>query len=217
MSARELEKSVAELIAKQFDQPRVLLEQTSLLARPKQIERITADCEETARKLRARSPQVLRELISKVEVEPTRIKVALDTDAIASLLGVDLQGGAAPYLLLDLDTRLRRSGKVVRLVQPCGRATGASEPQPHPIRLLGLGRSWWLQMQEEDLSVSELAHRHKVDKSYVTRAVRLNFLAPNLVEQILSGEQPAALNAKRLLGLRALPLSCEAQQQLFAS
>ena len=41
----------------------------------------------------------------------------------------------------------------------------------------------------------------------VSRVIRLNFLAPSIVESFLAGNQPAALDAKRLLALRDLALA----------
>jgi hypothetical protein len=73
-------------------------------------------------------------------------------------------------------------------------------------------------MLEDNLSVSELAQRHGVDKSYVSRVIRLRFLSPKLVEQILAGEQLPSLNARRLLALREVPLDWRAQEgELLAS
>jgi DNA invertase Pin-like site-specific DNA recombinase len=217
ISALELEKAVAELVAKQFDDPFTLTHKLALHVRPEQLHRIKDGCAEVAGKLHARSPKVLRELISRVVVGKLRISIELRTSSICSTLGIDPQDDTPPHLHLDLDAQLRRSGRVVRLVQPCGKNISAAEPQQHLVRLLSLGRRWWSEMQEDGVSASELAQRHKVDKSYVSRAVRLCFLAPQLVELILAGEQPASLNARTLLGLGALPLSWNEQHQLLAS
>lgn len=72
-------------------------------------------------------------------------------------------------------------------------------------------------MQEEGLSATELAARHNVDKTYVSRVIRLRFLSSKIVERILSGEQPTALNARRLLGLRSIPLCWPEQEDLLLS
>jgi hypothetical protein len=44
-------------------------------------------------------------------------------------------------------------------------------------------------------------------------AIRVNFLAPTIVEAIMAGNQPAELDARGLLGLHALPLSWAAQAE----
>jgi hypothetical protein len=40
-----------------------------------------------------------------------------------------------------------------------------------------------------------------VTRSYVSRVVRLNFLAPGIMDAILAGKQPAYLSAKALLAM----------------
>ena len=72
-------------------------------------------------------------------------------------------------------------------------------------------------MLVNDLSASELALRHRVDKTYVSRVLRLGFLSPKITQRILAGEQPPALNARRLLGLRSIPLSWAEQEELLLS
>ena len=68
-------------------------------------------------------------------------------------------------------------------------------------------------MCDDGLSASELADRHGVNKSYVSRVIRINFLAPQNVETILAGDQPAGLDARAMLGMHALPLSWATQMQ----
>ena len=112
-----------------------------------------------------------------------------------------------------MDAQLRRTGLAMRLVQDNGMAAGASEPQQHLIKLLSLARTWWEELAEGKVRAAELASREQVTKSYVSRVVRLNFLAPRIVEAILAGGQPDALNAKTLLGLHDLPLSWSEQKR----
>ena len=58
---------------------------------------------------------------------------------------------------------------------------------------------------------SQLGAHHGVTKTYVSRVIRLNFLAPQIVESIIAGTQPVALDAKRLLALHDLPLAWSEQ------
>lgn len=66
---------------------------------------------------------------------------------------------------VELEALLRRSGKVVRLVQPNGVPLGRPEPMRHLIKLLQLAHTWWRGMQEDALTATELANRHCVDKN----------------------------------------------------
>jgi len=48
-----------------------------------------------------------------------------------------------------------------------------------------------------------------------SRVIRLGFLAPKIIEQILAGEQAIELDARTLLRLHTLPLSWEEQERRF--
>lgn len=56
-------------------------------------------------------------------------------------------------------------------------------------------------------SILSIAQEQRLATKEVTRIVYLAFLAPDLVERIASGTQPAGLGTKRLLAMAPLPLS----------
>ena len=70
-------------------------------------------------------------------------------------------------------------------------------------------------MLDRGLSPAAFAREQGVTSSYVTRLVRLNFLAPRIIESIVSGTQPAVLDAKTLLGQSDLPLDWSRQEDLL--
>jgi hypothetical protein len=53
-------------------------------------------------------------------------------------------------------------------------------------------------------SVTELAEAEKINQSYLCRVLRLTLLAPDIVETILDGRQPAGLQIEDLL--KPIPL-----------
>ena len=61
-------------------------------------------------------------------------------------------------------------------------------------------------MQTHELTPAALAREHGVTSSYLSRHIRLNSLAPDITQPILSGNHPAALDAKTLVSLHDLPL-----------
>jgi hypothetical protein len=48
-------------------------------------------------------------------------------------------------------------------------------------------------------SISEIATKEKIDRGYVGSILRLTLLAPDIVEAILDGRQPAGLGLPALL------------------
>jgi site-specific DNA recombinase len=213
MSALELEKPVSEEVAKAFDRPTLIADIAGLPMQVDTFRELLPACAHVAQMLRQRQPLILRNLVSKVEVTVAGIQVGVSTASIASSLSTRVREGTADHVYLYVRAQLRRSGRVVRLIDVDRHSPLNPEPQAHLVRLLGLGSEWWLEIVRDGVTVTELARRHDVDKSYVTRVVRANFLAPTVVDQILDGAHPASLDAKHLLALTNLPLCWEEQKR----
>ena len=60
-------------------------------------------------------------------------------------------------------------------------------------------------------SISAIAYTEGVTDRYVSRIMRLAFLAPDIVEAILGGYQPADLELKRLM--KGVPISWSDQRR----
>jgi site-specific DNA recombinase len=65
--------------------------------------------------------------------------------------------------------------------------------------------------------LKEIAAEEGVGGSYVSRLVRLAFLAPDIVTTILNGRHSAQLTANRLMDDTRLPLDWSAQRKLLCS
>jgi hypothetical protein len=87
---------------------------------------------------------------------------------------------------------------------------------PRLLELVAEARRFYLELRERNVSsLRELARRLGRDRSDVGRIVRLAFLAPDIVEAIASGRQPADLTVTRLTRLEDLPLSWAEQRRLL--
>ncbi|NQW51164.1 MAG: hypothetical protein HQ465_07995, partial [Rhodospirillales bacterium] len=49
-------------------------------------------------------------------------------------------------------------------------------------------------------TIEEMAAAEKINSSYVSRLLRMTLLAPNIVEAILDGRQPAEMTLAALMG-----------------
>ncbi len=214
--ARPLEELVAGQLAKTFDDPIDLVAQAELDVPPNEFERVASSSRELAAKIRDGNRDTVRPLVKRVEVGPQTIVVRLASETIAEALGAVRDSHAACELTITINAQLRRTGKVVRFVDGNDAPFDGIEPQPHLIRLLQQARAWWNEMQNENLSATEMAVRYNTDLATISRAIRLNFLAPEIVERILAGTEPVHFNARFLKRIPALPICWEEQVRILS-
>ncbi len=89
---------------------------------------------------------------------------------------------------------------------------------PPLIKLVAQSTKWFDDLKSgKATSISEIASRDKMDRNEVSRLLPIAFLAPDLVEKILNGQQPVSLTANRLKRMSNLPLDWQEQRALFAS
>jgi hypothetical protein len=112
----------------------------------------------------------------------------------------------------------RHGGRKVIIAPDGGDAWAPAKPRPDETMIRALARAHrWKRLLEErrHRSAAEIAEAEKMDRSFVNRLLRLTLLAPNIVEAILDGRQPKALQLEDVL--KRLPTDWEEQQQLLAS
>jgi hypothetical protein len=118
--------------------------------------------------------------------------------------------------VLTIRARLKRTGIEMRMVVDDG-----SEPanvDPVLVRLLVRAHAIRARLlQDHSLTLTEIAAEEGVGGSYVSRLVRLAFLAPDIVTAILSGRHSPQLTANRLMDDTRLPLDWRAQRELLCS
>jgi site-specific DNA recombinase len=85
------------------------------------------------------------------------------------------------------------------------------------VRAICLARSWAASLADGEIeSTKQLARRHGVCNRHAGQIMPLAWLAPDLVEAILAGKQPAAVSLGALTK-QPLPIEWEAQRKLFAN
>jgi len=123
--------------------------------------------------------------------------------------------GNALTIHVPLTFRKRGGRKVV--VSPAGQEQWRPrQPRVDNVLLRALVRAFrWKEMLEagEFATVSELAKAEKKNTSFVSHVLRLTLLAPDLVEAILDGRQPATMQLQPLM--RGFPVGWEAQRSLM--
>ena len=213
--AMELEKVICEHLAAETRKPLNLVAAAGLQPSPEQMANVVHDASQLAERLAKRDRIVVRQLVEQVRIGGDTITVEIDAAALAAALHLNGPASAPGRFSAVIAASLRRSGSGLRLVQDDGRRAGSAEPQEHLIRLFHRAQSWWEAMNREAMTIADLARKQGVTRSYASRLIRLNFLAPAIVEAIVSGTQPVSLDAKTLLNLPDLPLDWTAQRALL--
>ena len=114
-------------------------------------------------------------------------------------------------ITLDIPAVLTRAGLSMRLVVPGARPD--THADPCLLRLLGRAVTIHDRLtQPPARTLPQIAAAEQVSASYVTRLLRLRYLAPDIVAAIVEGRQPAALTATTLMHDTRLPLAWAAQR-----
>jgi hypothetical protein len=125
-------------------------------------------------------------------------------------VGIPASGDA---LTLRVPARLKLCSGEMRLVIPLGQQQEL-QPRPNATLIKALTRAYkWKERLFSGAapSTSEIAKQEGVTERYVSRIMRLAFLAPDIVEAILDGHQPADLELERLM--KGVPVSWNEQRR----
>ncbi|WP_126174260.1 recombinase family protein [Altericroceibacterium xinjiangense] len=214
LPAKEVDQVVAQELAALFDDPMHLAELAGLDLQPAALIPLVARCKEVGPKLQSSSSSLLQRLLVKVQVHAASLDLVVSAASLSKLVDVPLAGHAPEHFTLTSNVRLTRTGRAVRLVQNNGAlAAPTTGADPALLRLLVKARGWWDILAEGKLDTPSLAKQEGVTRSYITRVVRLAFLAPSVVEGILAGRTKAGIDAQALLRADAFGWDWEEQEK----
>ncbi len=164
---------------------------------------------------------LLAQIAVRVQIYNDHIEIAVDPIRLLTLLegresvSERSDAVAATAVLLKVEARLRRTGIGHRMVLTNG--SEASIPDPSLCRLIARAHGIRVRLQNDTgLTLKEIARQEDVVSSYVTRLLRLSYLAPDIIAAILKGSQPAELTASRLAQLKNLPLDWAEQRKALS-
>jgi hypothetical protein len=84
------------------------------------------------------------------------------------------------------------------------------------IKTIARAHRWFDELRSgHTKSLTEIASREGIDNASLSRIIPLAFLAPDIIECIIAGSQPADLTAQRLLKYTDLPIDWAGQKRLF--
>ena len=123
---------------------------------------------------------------------------------------------ATGILTVFVPFKLKRRGGRKLVIMPEGYAppaetTGADETL---LKALARARHWSRQIETgRRASAKAIAEAETINHSYVSRILRLTFLAPDIVEAIVKGSQPKGLELSDLMA--EFPMEWDRQRELF--
>ena len=172
------------------------------------VETIIGDAQKWAGRLTAAGDtrNIVRRLIARIVVRRHAVELFLDKDVLLEqLLRRPLPKRAAEVakqnrLKLVVDANLERCKGEVTLIQP-GKVGGQDRVEPTPALIRSVARSfdWSDRVLRGELSGRRsIATAIELDERYVSRILKSAFLAPDIVESILAGQQPPKLSARDL-------------------
>ncbi|MDF0596900.1 recombinase family protein [Psychromarinibacter halotolerans] len=186
LPAEELERHVAELVGRMLAEPslpaRILVQPTAdaicMLAAG--LDALKAE----------RNAAALLELVSRVEIAPATLQLALETAAIASRLGNDVEAMCPDLLKRSFPFQLRKRGVETRIIL----ADAPLETDDRLICNIARAQSWFDRVRAGE-TFDEIAKNSDTSKRRIQQMIGLAFLAPDIIRMVMDGNQPAGFTS----------------------
>ena len=156
----------------------------------------------------------MKSLIERAELHQDGIRLSISLPIPTS--GKPKASTTHLFLTRQIPLSVRRRGIEMRLV--IGGGSGSPPRIDSTIlKAMARARRWFDELVSgRAVSMVEIGKRESVGKRYVSRMIRLAFLAPAIIEKIAEGRQPPELTAQFLsTGRGDLPLGWQAQEKLL--
>jgi hypothetical protein len=159
--------------------------------------------------------EMLQRLVDRVVVRRDSVDIAVRAGAIWEVdvpVG-EAEDGDAPVFVIEVPAQLKRCGMAVRLVvRPAG-STIDPVVDAGLVALIGKALDWFERLRSGRAdSALAIAEQDQVRSAYVTRAMGLAYLAPDILHRMVRGDHPRELTVDRVMKMLSLPLDWEAQR-----
>ena len=144
--------------------------------------------------------------ISRVVVGSTEIKIEAN-DASELIDG---------QIMISVPIRLTRRGQGIHVSYPDGIAgSRPNYPDQVLVRALARAHRWRAMLESGDArSIAGLARSEHRGETYISRLLRLTYIAPDLIDAILNGTQAACFTVQKLRNV-VVPLDWDGQRALL--
>jgi site-specific DNA recombinase len=154
-----------------------------------------------------------------VDVRKGEVTIALDRKAFHQAVGFadsdDTEASEPSHdtpIEISVPAQALRCGKQVRMV--VGEvSTERRAVNPDLVRLITDAARWFEDLRTGKVdTIGDIARRDHVSVAHVSRTLPLAFLSPDIVEMILTRQQPATLTPDRLKRRQSLPIAWSEQR-----
>ena len=154
-------------------------------------------------------------VITRVQVHPDRIDLAVAPTRLLAWIenrqDLPEHDPNTPSITLSIAAALKRAGMEMRFI-----VDGEEERPADPVLMRLLQQAHALRdrvLANHELTIEEAGRQEGIGPSYATRLIRLAFVAPSIVSDIMAGRQPPELTATSLLSDTRLPLDWAEQRR----
>ena len=120
-------------------------------------------------------------------------------------------------VILTAAMEMRCRGSQLKIVIRSGNAADEAKPDMALIKAVARAHDWFEQLATGEVrNVLDIAKEEGLTRPYVSRVMKLAFLAPELVEAILDGGQPADLTVDEITLGEAVPAQWEKQAEALS-
>jgi hypothetical protein len=225
LPAQELERPILAELVRRLGDDVELMALLGLRSTPPQVLRaMKVGGQRLADDLQSASPEsrrsALQSFVDRIDVHPDHVSIAINVQKLSSLLGLPETGStgtetAVTVSMIHLPLRLKRRGIEIKLVMD-GDFNSTSKPDQRLVELVAKAHRWCDEIANgSTTSITELAVHENEDRNEISRHLPLAFLAPDIIEKILKGMQPADLTVEKLRRLGPLPYQWDEQRAIL--
>jgi len=151
------------------------------------------------------------DLITRVDLSETAVRIGLDTDKVSSLIQTDIGQLDLELLRIEEPVTLRKRTNGTKLTW----VGYKGEPNHALIRAIVTAQAW-VEEIKAGRSVSDILHAQNIPEGRIWKRIRLAFLSPKILRAIVDGTTNRDLTIK-MLTQHDLPLDWSEQEALFLS
>lgn len=148
-------------------------------------------------------------LVERVELREDGIRIKM---SLTSFM-YDDSDKSAITISRDVPMQMKRRGVEMRLVI---NNHSPARMDPTLIKTIARAHRWFQDiLSGRAKNIAEIASRENIDRGDVNKRLLLAFLAPEIIEAIIAGQQPADLSTEKLVKRIDLPLEWAEQKRLL--